>query len=1278
MNSELIEATPSSTPSPSPNPNMLGERTYSAFHLQAEYARQVLDEHMEKTKDPLSKKYERYRSAKKGKSEALNDKVKGAGVGDWKDQKLNKFSFFESLRKLFLDKSQINKTYNGIHIDYSMLPDNYNDLEEGVYPKNLTEEQIKYIELKANELERTYLENGLSKEEVELRQKTYGPNSLPEPKQTPKIVKFLNEISSVFSILLWIAALLSFLAYGLDTTDMGNMWLGVVIVIIILFTGFFSYIQNEKSGEIMDSFKSFSATTVVVTRGGQNVTVPANEIVKGDVVHIKTGEKVPADLRIFSIFGDLQFDNSPLTGESIAISATKECGEKGKENALEATNLAFFSTNCKEGKGIGVCIRIGSETFMGKIADLASNAGSGETTLQREINHFIKMISVVCICSGVIFFIIGLCIGYEIITNFIFSLGIIVANCPEGLLSTVTVSLAITAKKMLKRNIMVKNLQSVETLGSITCICSDKTGTLTKNKMTVVHVFYDGQIKKTDDMQKNLRNENNEEIDMKVFSENDASFPIFKFAGVCGSIGEFLTSTPEDYLPVVQERNKFQKENPQATVEEINEFAKKLREKYQPQYTEEFNRNIDDRYTNTDASESGIIKFFEKIEPINVVRQQYPIVFSDGNPVSIPFSSDLKYACYMRECPDKTYMLAMKGAPERIFKRCSTYLINGQEHPISENFREKFVQANQAFALKGERVIGFAYKKLDPIKYPPGFHFEIEKMGKSSNRLPGADPRVNFPLRDLCFVGMVALEDPPRDGVREAVALCKKAGIKVIMVTGDQSLTAASIAHQIGIIEDLDDTPELIQRRENLPTLEDAEAKSNTIIIEGSRLQAYLDRDSAMSDDNPNKNSFLRSWLMKRDVVFARTSPENKLSIVAACQQLSHIVAVTGDGVNDSPAIKKADIGIAMGKVGTDVAKDAADILLLDDNFPNIIKGIKQGRVIFDILKKIIGYNLSSNMPELIPFLAFVIVQIPLPMSTILILCIDVGTDVLPNLTQSYEPPETGLMERQPRNCKTEKLCTVKLFLHGYLFTGILETFACFLTYLIILKDYGFRPINLPYLSFESGIEPSAQDYWNPYDEEFKGNSRAFMKEYADLLGFYGDSYKLNVKSKKRIPTWAGDSDINFDLRLFFPDKPNSFWADCYWDSRGQNYDDYVCYRIEAIRHAQGAFLLSAVFMQFANSFNYRTKIVSMFKHKLSNHWLHFSILIEFVLVNIILFVPGLNTAFGTRPIRVEHYMITLAFHVTHFYWGEMVKWLIRHSKRPDGSPGFFHQYFFY
>jgi sodium/potassium-transporting ATPase subunit alpha len=299
-------------------------------------------------------------------------------------------------------------------VDKSKFPDeNTTEFEDGNLPKEFSPDLINYINEKAQEMEINYMKNGLSREEVELRKKTYGPNCLPEKKKTPGIILFLEEITSTFSLLLWIAAALSFLAYGLDQEEKSNLYLAVVVIIIVLLSGFFSYIQNAKSGEIMDSFKSFSNTIVTVTRDGSQQNISAQEIVKGDVVHIKTGEKIPADFRVFVIEGDLQLDNSPLTGESIACSASLECGDKGKDNALEAKNLAFFSTNCKEGRGGGIVIRIGADTFMGKIANLASDAGSDETTLQREINRFIKLIA--CIAVGLGLFSLSLELSWDMI-----------------------------------------------------------------------------------------------------------------------------------------------------------------------------------------------------------------------------------------------------------------------------------------------------------------------------------------------------------------------------------------------------------------------------------------------------------------------------------------------------------------------------------------------------------------------------------------------------------------------------------------------------------------------------------------------------------------------------------------------------------------------------------------------------------------------------------------------------------------------------------------------
>ena len=504
------------------------------------------------------------------------------------------------------------------------------------------------------------------------------------------------------------------------------------------------------------------------------------------------------------------------------------------------------------------------------------------------------------------------------------------------------------------------------------------------------------------------------------------------------------------------------------------------------------------------------------------------------------------------------------------------------------------------------------------------------------------------------------------------------------MVTGDQMLTAASIAHQIGIIKDISQVPILIKERNKLKTLEDAEKQSNviiiyhqTIVIEGQRLAEKLRDDENLSEENPKKGEFLRQALLKDCVVFARTSPEQKLIIVDGCQKLSHCVAVTGDGVNDSPAIKKADIGIAMGKIGTEVAKDAADIVLLDDDFSNIVKGIKQGRNIFDILKRIIGYNLTSNIAELLPFIGFVIFQFPLPLTTILILCMDVGTNIYPNITFSFEVAEESIMLRPPRNIKTDRLCTAQLFGWAYFFCGVTMNFACFLTYFVIMNDYGFRPGSLFFYVLKEVYIPASSDVYNPYDQ-YKGNSIAFLADNAEYLGLNENSKEVLINSRLTTISWSNDAHINVDQRIAFYQESEDFWGDCVFDSRGMEYDGPVCFRVEALRHAQGGFLLAIIITQVVNALNWRTKISSIYVHKLTNVQLNLCYIVEFALICLLLYVPGFNTAFAVRPLRIEHFLPPTGLCIIWYFHVELTKYLIRCIKQPDGSPGFFYRAFFY
>ncbi|XP_009272832.1 PREDICTED: sodium/potassium-transporting ATPase subunit alpha-1 [Aptenodytes forsteri] len=819
-----------------------------------------------------------------------------------------------------------------------------------------------------------------------------GPNSLTPPPTTPEWVKFCRQLFGGFSLLLWIGALLCFLAYGIQSVmeeepNNDNLYLGVVLAAVVIITGCFSYYQEAKSSKIMESFKNMVPQQALVVRNGEKISINAEGVVVGDLVEVKGGDRIPADLRIISAHG-CKVDNSSLTGESEPQTRSPDFSN---ENPLETRNIAFFSTNCVEGTARGIVISTGDRTVMGRIASLASGLEGGKTPIATEIEHFIHLITGVAVFLGVTFFILSLILEYTWLEAVIFLIGIIVANVPEGLLATVTVCLTLTAKRMARKNCLVKNLEAVETLGSTSTICSDKTGTLTQNRMTVAHMWFDNQIHEAD---------TTENQSGASFDKSSATWTaLSRVAGLCNRA---VFQASQENVPILK------------------------------------------RAVAGDASESALLKCIELCcGSVKEMRERYPKV------VEIPFNSTNKYqlSIHKNANPSESrYLLVMKGAPERILDRCSTILIHGKEQPLDEEMKDAFQNAYLELGGLGERVLGFCHLALPDDQFPEGFQFDTDE--------------VNFPVDKLCFVGLMSMIDPPRAAVPDAVGKCRSAGIKVIMVTGDHPITAKAIAKGVGIISEGNETVEDIAARLNIPVSQVNPRDAKACVVHGSDLK---DMTGEQLDD---------ILIHHTEIVFARTSPQQKLIIVEGCQRQGAIVAVTGDGVNDSPALKKADIGVAMGIAGSDVSKQAADMILLDDNFASIVTGVEEGRLIFDNLKKSIAYTLTSNIPEITPFLIFIIANIPLPLGTVTILCIDLGTDMVPAISLAYEQAESDIMKRQPRNPKTDKLVNERLISMAYGQIGMIQALGGFFTYFVIMAENGFWPSGL------LGIRVQWDDRW--------------------------------------------------------------------------------------------------------------------------------------------------------------------------------------------------------
>lgn len=756
-------------------------------------------------------------------------------------------------------------------------------------------------------------EDGLTPQEAVRRKKKYGPNQLVFHRKKSPYTMFIEEFRGMFPLLLLASSILSIFAHTLKPGEGYNL-IGMALLGVVILNAFVSFVQRYKVEQLMQSFLDYIPKQVALLRDGERKLMDAKEIVPGDILLVQEGDKVSADGIIIESSDQLSVDESILTGESEPVDKVSYSQHD------EISNEAFSGSTIMRGNATILVVKTGKDTKIGSISELSQTVERGLTPMQKELQLFVTKITYLALGIGFVFFILGFVIGNTFWTNLIFAIGIIVANVPEGLLPTVTLALTQASYKMGKRNAVVKTVLSVETLGSTTVICTDKTGTLTQNKLHVDRIYVDFD---------------------EIFAEEPADF---RNAPSSKTMEEVMALCNEVVTAVGEKGEKTFKGDP--TEVAMAEF-------------------VDDH--------TGYDKLSKKFEK------------AGGK----PFNPEDKYMYSTFELENNYYM-TVKGAPEVIIDKCNRVLANGEEYDLASTERRLLTDTAERYAGQGLRVLCLAYKHV----------------GSPESE---AD--------DLIFVGLVAMIDPPRPEVPKAVTACKTAGIKIIVISGDKAETVRYIAEELGIVE-------------------------NPRVIQGEEL-AEMDTDQ------------LKKELETEEIIFARTAPEQKLKIVDALKEVDEVVAVTGDGVNDAPALKRADIGVSMGLSGTDVAKEASDIILLDDNFATIVSAIEEGRAVYDNIKKFITYILTSNIPEIVPFIAYVLFAIPLPITVIQILSIDLVTDILPAIGLGNEPPEKDIMVRPPRK-REERLVSLKTFLRSYGIIGPTEALLSFVVFFTILYGGGW------------------------------------------------------------------------------------------------------------------------------------------------------------------------------------------------------------------------------
>ena len=732
-------------------------------------------------------------------------------------------------------------------------------------------------------------EKGLTTEEVAKRREKYGLNELKSKKKKTLFQKFLDQFKDFSIIVLIIAAIVSGfvgVAEGEGITDT------IIILIVVVVNAIIGVTQESKAEKSLEALQKLTDHASKVIRNGEVTVIPAKELVPGDIVVLDTGDYIPADLRIIEAV-NLKSQEASLTGESVPVEKTTEKIDDEETSLGDRLNMLFSSSLVTYGRGKGIVVETGMTTEVGKIAGMINQANEQTTPLQNKLNKLGKTLGIAALLICVFIFIVGLIQGKEPIHMFMTAVSLAVAAIPEGLVAVSTIVLAIGVQKMVKRNAIVKKLPAVETLGSSTVICSDKTGTLTQNKMTVEKIFINSQTK---------------------------------------DLEEYKDKITEDIKKLVY----------------VNMFCNDT-------------KISKDGTLTGDPTETALVDMAFRLDFDPSIYDQMPRV------EEIPFDSDRKLMTTVNKVNGK-YVVFTKGGVDELLNRCNSYLLNGEIKQDLENYTKVIKENNETMAKEALRVLAGAYKEID---HEPSKE-EMEKIEDN-----------------LIFIGMVGMIDPPREEAKKAVEKCKTAGIKTVMITGDHKITATAIAKKLGILENENEA------------------------ITGAELEK-------MTDEQLEKN-------IRQYSVYARVSPEHKVRIVRAWQKNGEIVAMTGDGVNDSPALKTADIGCAMGIVGTDVAKEAADVILTDDNFATIVSAVEEGRRIYDNILKVIQFLLSSNVGEIVVlFLATLCtplfaswfgitdiahLEILLPIH---ILWINLVTDSLPALALAFDPANKDIMNRKP------------------------------------------------------------------------------------------------------------------------------------------------------------------------------------------------------------------------------------------------------------------------